>query len=372
NLTNTLAADSLMRAFGRQGRFIQPALASLDSAGLRAFFAELGIATACPDGEHVYPASNRARDVRDALWSECKKLGVAIRMGWQVTELVTAAGEAAHDAAATRIAGVQTNHGFVACRCVILASGGKSYPTLGATGAGYELAKHVGHSIVSPIPALVGLVTKEGWPGRLAGASVASARVWIDMPKASKIGVTGDVLFTHNGISGPVVLDISGDVAEMLEANQIVQLRLELVAGRNEKSWLADLDRWAQSDGTKLIRSMLVKYVPAGLVDVLLKKAGVAAESRCAHLDRAARNAIASLLAGAPLAVTRTEGFDKAIVTRGGVSLKEVNPRTLESRCVSGLFFAGEVLDLDGPCGGYNLQWAFSSGQLAGESAGKK
>jgi predicted Rossmann fold flavoprotein len=264
---------------------------------------------------------------------------------------------------------VKTNHGLVAAGAVVLASGGKSYPALGATGAGYDLARSVRHTIVAPVPALVGLVTAERWPASLAGVSLSSARVWIDLPKVGKAGRTGDVLFTHGGISGPAVLDLSGEVSQLLTEHKTVPVRLEVVAARPRAAWLAELDRWDHTDGTKLVRLMLGASMPAALVQIVLKQAGVDGETRCAHLARPAREAIAAMLGGMELTVTRTEGFERAIVTRGGVSLKEVDPRTLQSRLVAGLYLAGEVLDLDGACGGYNLQWAFSSGRLAGQSA---
>lgn len=362
NLTNTLAAEAFMARFGRHGRFMQPALEAMDSTSLRAFFDSLGVPTHCPDGQAVFPKSNRAADVLAALLGRCRSLGVTVRTGCAVTGL---------EAPGQAIRAVVTDGEVFPAGAVILATGGRSYPELGATGVGYELAGRYGHRIVPPTPALAPLVTREDWPGRCAGVSLSPARVWIDLPGQSRQGQTGDVLLTHRGLSGPAVLNLSADVAVLLSRRpEGVPLRLDLTPGVSAGQWRQRIDRWQQTAGRRSLRALTAEHVPAAVAAVLCELAGIGPDLPAAHAPAEARQALAALLTAAPLTAVDTEGFAKAIVTRGGVALKDVRPDTMESRLVSGLHFAGELLDLDGPCGGFNLQWAFSSGYLAGRSAG--
>ena len=360
NLTNTLRPPEFMARFGRQGRFMQPALAAMDARGLRAFLDTLGVPTHAPDGVHVYPASDSALDVQRALWRRAKELRVAVRLGVRVTGLWI-------EAATLR--GLQTEGGRAAARRVVLATGGRSHPALGATGTGYVLARQAGHTLVEPTPALVPLAVREAWPRRCAGVALRPARLWIDLPRRSRSGVTGDVLFTHAGLSGPAVLDVSGDVAVLLGGCREVPIRLDLAPDTPAEAWLRRFDRWQAVGGAKTVRTHLDRHLPKSLAAAVGAAAGIGPEARPAQVARPARQALAELLTAAPLTVIGTQGWDAAMVTRGGVNLKEVDPHTLGSRRLRGLAFAGEILDLDGPTGGFNLQWAFSSGRLAGRSA---
>ncbi|HPD13692.1 MAG TPA: NAD(P)/FAD-dependent oxidoreductase [Planctomycetota bacterium] len=355
NLTNTASADEVMARFGRQGRFMAPALAGLDGPRLRAFFASLGVPTHAPDGFHVFPESNSARSVLAALVGRAEALGVRLLTGVEATAL-------GHE-------GIETSRGAVPCSSVVLATGGKGYPALGATGAGYRLAAHAGHRIVPPVPGLVPLVAAERWVARVSGVTVPEAAVWIDLPRRRHARSVGPLLFTHRGLSGPAVLDLSADVAELLAGGSPVPLRVDLAPGTAASAWAARFDAWRREHGRRLVRTLLADHLPASLAAELCRVGGCGDEVRAAEITAAQRRGLASCLAGLPLTVTATEGFGQAMITRGGVALDAVNPRTLESRLRPGLFFAGEVLDLDGPCGGYNLQWAFVSGALAGRAA---
>jgi len=359
NLTNTLPAEQFMAAFGRSGRFIQPALAALDATALRGLLDSLGVPTVCGDGFNVYPASNKAITVQSALWRRCRESDVALQFATQVTALRVAEG---------RVAGLETSAGPLEADAVVLAAGGRSYPALGGSTSGYELAASVGHTLVPPTPALVPLVTRRRWPGRLAGLSLAG-RVRIDLPGRPRGGIVGDILFTHHGLSGPAVLDLSGDVAALLTAGKPVPLRVNFAPDTTAEDWLARMEQWRAARGAKRVVNLLAEALPASLAEALCGEAGISRGVTASQLPAAKRRALAGMIAAAPLEIVRTEGWDKAMVTRGGVSLKEVDPRTLASRVVGGLHLAGEMLDLDGPSGGFNLQWAFSSGHLAGASA---
>jgi hypothetical protein len=357
NLTNTLPAEKLMERFGRQGRFMQPALEVLDSAALRRFFEGLGVATDAPDGFHVYPVSNSAVTVQSALWRRAKELGVIVRLGARVTALWIEGGV---------LRGVETEGGRLAAQRVILSTGGRSYPSLGGAETGYALARQAGHTILEPVPALVPLLVRETALRKCAGVSISPARLWIDLPRQSKAGVTGSVLVTHTGISGPAVLDISGDVSALLRKHETVPLRMDLTPETPEEVWLGRFDRWQEAAGLKTVGGLMQQHLPRSLVEAVCGLAGVSAALRPSQVTREARCKLAELMTAMPLTITGTEGWDHAMVTRGGVSLKEVDPKSLASKRLAGLYLAGEVLDLDGPSGGFNLQWAFSSGRLAG------
>jgi len=309
-----------------------------------------------------------------------------------------------------RITGVRTDHGEITAPAVILATGGKSYPKVGATGVGYVLARQAGHEIVPPLPALTALIARETWPGRCAGISLGDVRVWIDRKGAPKAGVRGEILFTHTGLSGPAILDISGEVSTLLYRSRQgpaekrgqapisndeigasphfpgdLIVRLNLLPDMTAGDWMTRFDQWQHESGARSVVTLLAEHMPHSLARVLCEMAKIArpapeegegpdlvlAPLACAHMDRATRQTLADLLTALPLTIRATEGFDKAMVTRGGVKLREVDPHTLGSKLADGLYFAGEILDLDGPSGGFNLQMAFSTGYLAGLSAGK-
>ena len=362
NLTNLIPAAAIEAAFGRQGRFMGPALEAMGPEALRQFFDRLGVPTVVDELGRVYPASQRAADVQAALSRHLEQLGVDVRFRDAVTGLWLENGA---------LRGVETSDGRrLAGERVLLACGGRSWPKLGGGEIGYDLARQAGHTIVEPTPALVPLVARQRWPAMLAGVALQNARIWIALPKQSKAGITGDVLLTHRGLSGPAALDLSGTVAQLLKQGRAVPIRIEVVAGIDTSRWRQQMEAWRTTDGGRRVGALLQKALPASLVRVVCDLAGVAEPTTAANLSAAARDKLTDLLGGLPLNITDTEGFETAFVTRGGVKLKEVDPATLQSRLLDGLLLTGELLDLDGPTGGYNLQWAFASGWLAGQSVG--
>jgi len=359
NLTNTLDTPALAEAFGRRGRFMRPALAGMDGPGLCRFMAEIGVATSCPDGFHVYPADDSALSVRDALLRRCATAGVTVETRACVADLVLVG---------DRVRGVATATGRYPATAVVLATGGCSYAALGATGSGYAFARSVGHTVVEPVPALVPLVVKEPAAKALAGVVVPAAEVRIDLATGNKRH-PGSVLFTHRGLSGPLILDLSGEVASLLASHAEVPLRMNWVSGQRVEDWQARFQAWHRTAGRKMIRSLLSEHLPGSCAVLLCAMANLPDDARAMSFTRAQRQALGERLTATRWTVIATEGWPKAMVTRGGVALDEVDPRTLASRRVKGLYFAGELLDLDGPCGGYNLTWAFASGYLAGRAA---
>lgn len=361
NLTNLATPDEVAAAFGRQGRFILPALEALEPRGLQKQMADLHQPTVADEDGKVFPASHKAVHVENALRRTMEELGVAMRVSCPVERLWIEDGV---------LRGVETRDSeFLAAPCVILACGGRSWAELGGTGGGYALAQQSGHTITPLTPALVPLITREKWCAKLAGVSLSNARICLAARGQSKAGLIGDVLFTHKGLSGPAILDISGDVAQQIARSRAATLKIEFLAGVDAAAWAERLDTWRTTQGRSGIVKCLKPCLPASLCEVLCEQANLDPRTPAAELPREGRRRLSALLGGAELTIIDTEGFEAAFVTRGGVRLRDVDPATLQSKLLPGLFFAGELLDLDGPTGGYNLRWAFSSGLLAGRSA---
>lgn len=352
NLTNVLDAESLARRFGRQWRFMLPALKGLPPEALREWFELRGVATEVTDGFHVFPAGGRAGDILRALLADCERLKVRLLTGVKVGELRIENGV---------LKGVP---GYPADK-VVVATGGKGYPELGSLGIGYRLAAQAGHEIIPPLPGLVGVRTVEELPHLCTGHSMKNASVCIDLPNFRKVSGRGELLFTHHGVSGPAVLDLSADIAGLLEKMPQVPLRVNLFADRSRGDWLEQFALWQRRDGRKSVKNLLAAHLTQAMAELICRESGIGGV-QAAGFSAAGREALAGMLTAMSLRANATEGWRKAMVTRGGTALKKVDPETLRSRLLPGLYFAGEVLDLDGPCGGYNLQWAFSSGRLAG------
>ncbi len=359
NLTNVLAVPEFAEHFGRQGRFALTALETLPPEKLREFFAVRGVPTLVQDGFHVFPESNRAVDVLNVLLTECSRLKVEIICSTSVKELII------EDAS---VSGIMIEKDRIMAGKVIIATGGKGYPSLGGLGIGYVLAEQAGHQIIEPVPAMVALRTVESWPGSCTGISLPDVTFVIDLPKFRKTIYRGELLFTHHGISGPPVIDLSGEVSGLLKKHPQVMLAVNLFSDRTVAFWHQEFKRWQENSGKKQLNTLLAGHLPHAVANALCELAGNIGMVKAAEFPASGRDELVRLLTALSLRINATEGWNRAMVTRGGVALKKVNPATLESRLVKGLFFAGEILDLDGPCGGFNLQWAFSSGALAGRS----
>jgi len=360
NLTNTLAPEAMMARFGRRGRFIQPALAGLGPVSLRRLLADLGVPTFSPDGFHVYPSSESAADVQQALVRAGEDAGVDFRLACPVQSLAIEKGAAI---------GVHTSGGLVPAGRVILTTGGRSYPRLGGGEQGYALARQAGHTVTLLLPALAPLVIAEPWPPSCAGAALPDVECTLSREGRSAPAARGALLFTHRGLSGPAALDLSGDVSARLQAGAPVAAFLNLAPGRRPSDWLQEIGQWAHVGGGKTVVRWLDDFLPRSVAAALAGACGLPDSLTASRISQEQRRRLADHLAGWPVTITGTGGFEQAMVTRGGVALDDIDPHTLSSRLVKGLHFAGEIVDLDGPCGGFNLQWAFSSGWLAGHSA---
>lgn len=357
NLTNTLSNDDFMARFGREGKFMTPALEALDHKGLIAFFAQIGVESHAPDGYRVFPLSHSSLSIISALEEEMERLGITLLCSAHVENLE-------HDG--TRITGVSTaEHSYTASN-VIIATGGLGYPQLGAEGDGFAMASAVGHTITELYPAMMPLQTKESWGANCRADTIPKAQIRIDLPKAKNIRAIGDLIFTQNGIRGPVVLDLAREITPLIEKYGEVPLLINLTKGLNEEQIRTHIKNEIHKHPEQSVLTHLTTLLPESVARELCTLADADPQTGFNQLPGASRDRLIKLLAWTPLTVTGHEGFKMAMITRGGVSLKEIRPETMESKLISGLYFCGEVMNLDGPCGGYNLQWSFASGYLAG------
>jgi hypothetical protein len=355
NLTNTLSNEEFMERFGRNGRFMTPALQAFDHEALVRFFAEIGVDSHAPDGYRVFPVSHDSTSVIAALEGEIERLGVWLECSARVERVEIENG---------CVVGVAVGDVIYKAPKVIIAAGGLGYPKLGAEGDGFTLASFVGHKIVEPHPAMLPLHTKEQWVASCRADTIAKAEIRIELPKAKNLRASGDLIFTSNGIRGPVVLDFAREITPLLDKHGEVPLLVNMTKGMNEEQIRTHLKN---SPPHTSIAECLASILPLSVTRELCALADI--DPNALKIDGAKKDTLIKLLAWTPLTVIGHDGFKAAMITRGGVSLKEICPETMESKIVKGLYFCGEVMDLDGPCGGYNLQWSFSSGYLAAMSA---
>ncbi|MBQ6597151.1 MAG: aminoacetone oxidase family FAD-binding enzyme [Lentisphaeria bacterium] len=355
NFSNREDPESFMRKVGRNGQFMRDALRFAPREFLLDFLRSERVEPELTDDFYYFPASGKARDVANAFLHAS---GAEVRTGKEAVSIEISAGE---------VDGVTLADGeFLDAEAVILAAGGTAWAGLGSE-AGLSLARRAGHTIVSPLPAVAPLNLKEEWPKRLAGVTLPNAKLRLKAGREPQV-TQGSLLFTHDGLSGFPALDLAGEAAAQCEKQGSAELTLTVRADLCTSDWQKKLDQARQSSGSSLVRTVLSDFMPKSLAEVFTDLSGCR-EVKMAVLSAAARQQLIRLLDGMKLNVTSAGPLAKAMVMRGGVSLKEVDPADLSSRLVDGLYFAGEILDLAGPCGGYNMQWAFSSGFLAGHSA---
>jgi hypothetical protein len=360
NLTNTAPLEEFLPHFGKNGLFLRQAFHRFFAPDLLNFFASLGVPTITERGGRVFPASENARDVVDALAHWNRRTGVEIKTGAPVTQLLLEAG---------RVLGVTTPQAAYHAPAVIIATGGASYPGTGSTGDGYRLAQSAGHTIMPVRPALVPLVTRGDLAARLQGLSLRNVNVtlWIAGKQADQ--AFGEMLFTHFGLSGPLILTLSRQAVDALENRQKVIASIDLKPALDDQKLDSRLLREFDAHGKRQFQTVLKSLLPQKLIPVCCDLTGIPAERLPHQITAAERARLRSWLKDFQLEVIGHRSFRQAIVTAGGVSLREVEPRSMASRLVEGLFFAGEVLDLDADTGGFNLQAAFSTGWVAGHAA---
>jgi len=356
NVTNAADSDSLMRNINENGRFLFSALSAFDSYDTIAFFEELGVPLKTERGGRVFPQSDKATDVADAMYKKVLSGGCKFTQG-EVSEILTENG---------CISGVRLKSGKeISAKSVIIATGGLSYPLTGSTGDGYRMAKALGHSITSPRAALIPIETNESWPAEMQGLSLKNVKLTLKCGDKPLFSDQGEMLFTHFGISGPLCLSASCHIKDLTKD---YTLEIDLKPALDEKT----LDARLIKDFSKYINrdfiNALDDLLPAKMIPVFVSLSGIDPRRKVNEITKSERHAICNLLKHMRLSVKTLRPIDEAIITAGGINVKEINPSTMESKLVPGLYFAGEVIDVSAYTGGYNLQIAFSTGYLAGSS----
>lgn len=367
NLTNTSTLKDFMTHVGSDARFLRNCFARFFNTELMDFFEQRGVPLTVERGNRVFPTSGKALDIFLALveWLE-RNERVEMRKNSVVKSLVIVDEEDG----SRRIGGVRLLNGeTIFAPKVIVATGGMSYPTTGSTGAGYQLAKEAGHTVVDTVPSLVPLVCEERLPEDLEAYTLKNVRLWVAPKEGKKLyDGFGELTFTSDGIGGPLALSASRMVSRVLHRGEKLVAHIDLKpaveAAELDRRLIGDLN----GNGTRVLNDALRLWLPAEIIPLALKSMHIEYYKRLNQINAAERKRLLGFLKDCQLTLTGTRDYTEAVVTQGGVSLKEIDPKTMESKLVNGLHFAGEVLDLDGDTGGYNLQMAFSTGWAAGQA----
>ncbi len=364
NLTHDTDNRGIVEAYGPPGRFLHSALAALSvRASIQLFEAE-GVFTKIEDTGKVFPVSDRAVDVLEALLDRLGRSAATLAIAEPVTAIAADAdsgGQFLIDTAKRRLAS----------RTVIVTTGGQSYPGSGTTGDGYRMAAAFGHALVAPRPALVPLTTAALWVRELKGITLPDVVLTVFEGLKKLAQRRGSLLFAHFGLTGPAALDVSRAVSGHSRPSSLF-VAVDLLPDVREDQWLQAWRDELSAAGKKAIGGLLARWIPQRIAEAVLREAAIPADRRAAEHGKEERQRLAGVLKRLMIPLTGTLGFEKAEVTAGGVPLDEVDSRTMASKRCEGLYFAGEVLDLDGPIGGYNFQAAWSTGWLAGTSAARR
>ena len=362
NFTNRCEIADFPKFFPNNGAFLYSALRAFDNQDLIDFLAAHGVPSKVERGGRLFPVSDKAVDVVDALVKTARQAGVRIQTSRPVQSIRVADG---------RVSGVVAGLETAPADAVILATGGLSYPGTGSTGDGYRVAKELGHSVTPLAPALVPLEVAESWIGELQGLSLKNVSALVRINGRKVDSDFGELMFTHFGLSGPIILSLSQAASRALKQTP----RPEIVVSVKLKPALTPetLDKRLQRDFTafarKQFKNSLGELLPAKLIPVVIRLSGIAPEKPVHQISRDERRQLVELLQNLCFTIRGTRPVAEAVVTAGGVAVKEIQPKTMESRLVGGLYFAGEILDVDGYTGGFNLQAAFSTGCVAGRAA---
>ena len=361
NITNAGDLESIISNFPGNGNFLYGPLYSFTNQDLIDFLAGQGVETKVERGQRVFPVSDDADEVVNAFRNFLRKTGVDVKTGVRVDRVLTEDG---------RVTGVKVVNGAVfAAPAVIITTGGLSYPATGSTGDGYNWARELGHSVVPPMPSLVPLEIKEEWAKELQGLTLRNVRITAWRGERNLDSQFGEMLFTHFGVTGPIVLSLSRVVVqELAKHGKPVKLTIDLKPALSEEQLDARLQRDFAEKVRKQYKNALDELLPKSLIPIVIKLSGILNDKWVHQITREERIGLGKLLKGLPLTAIRSLPIAAAIVTAGGVAVKEINPKNMQSKLVKGLYFAGEVIDIDAYTGGYNLQAAFSTGYVAGKA----
>jgi len=359
NITNAYNnTREYINTLGNNAKFLYSALNKFNNNDVVIFFNKLGVKTKIERGNRIFPKSDKSFDVLNALIKELKNSSVTVITNTEVKKIIYNK---------NKIKKINTSNGDITAENYIICTGGLSYPETGSSGDGYKWAKELGHKIITPRPALTPILIYENFIKNLEGLSLKNVKISVWQNNKKKDERLGEALFTFKGMSGPVILDMSKNIGQLLN-NGKTELKIDFKPGLDYKK----LDQRIQTDfaetKNKIFKNSLDKLLPQKIIPVIIKLSGINPNKKINEITKEERKKILKLLKEFNLNIKSVGGFDKAIITNGGIDLKEIDPKTMRSRIVNNLYFAGEILDLDGPTGGYNLQVCWSTGYLAGIS----
>ncbi|MFP4042272.1 MAG: NAD(P)/FAD-dependent oxidoreductase [Bacteroidota bacterium] len=359
NITNDAPLSEFLKKIYPNEKFLKNAFSNFFSDDIIRLLNHYGVETTLERGGRYFPSSNKSSDVLKGLKKWLDDTKAEIRYNCKVENILI------DD---KKVIGIEANGEKILCDKLILATGGKSYPATGSTGDGYELAKRAGHTVTKPLPSLVPLETTGNIPGQLEGLALknVSAIVWINNKK--KYEEFGEMLFTSFGLSGPIILTLSRNVVIALENKQKAEITIDLKPALDDKKLDNRLLREFNENGKKKISNVLKHLLPSSMIPVFLELTGINPDKECHQVSAKERKRLRFYLKNLPFQIRGYRPFKEAIITAGGIPTTEISSKTMESKLIKGLYFAGEIIDLDGETGGYNLQIAFSTGWLAGNS----
>lgn len=363
NVTNDCDVEDLFKQILRNPKFLYSAIYEFDNYQVQQFFEENGCPLKVERGGRVFPVSDHASDIISALERKLRSLGVDILLRNEVQEILSQndeiTGVVVKSLTSSKITKMEAKQ-------VIVCTGGVSYPSTGSTGDGYEFASALGHTIKVPSPSLVPFETKETFVKDLMGLALKNVEVTIKDGKGKKLfSDFGEMLFTHFGVSGPLILSASAKVNDMIQKEPLqmfINLKPALTREQLDKRVLREFD----DNKNRQFKNAIASLFPSSLTPIMIHLSGIEPDIMVNEITKGMRDEFVSLIQALPLTITGVRGFNEAIVTKGGVNVKEINPSTMESKLIKGLYFAGEIIDCDAYTGGFNLQIAWSTGHLAG------
>lgn len=360
NLTNACDMEDLQKSVMKNHKFLYSAFQNFNNWETIGFFEDLGMATKIERGNRVFPASDHSSDVIKVLEQELKHQGVVVHLKEKVKNIIEQQ---------DMVTGVRLENGKkVKADAVIVATGGLSYQLTGSTGDGYRFAKTLGHKVTELSPALVPMTVSEEWVPRLQGLSLRNVRVTIKNKSKVLYEEFGEMLFTHYGVSGPLILSASSAVLEELKKENLT-LKIDLKPALSLEQLDDRILRDFEQDKNKQFKNVLGNLLPSKMIPVIIELSGIPPEKKVNEINKKERRKLLETMKGLTMTLTGVRGYQEAIITRGGVDVKEINPSTMESKKKKNLYFAGEVLDVDAVTGGFNLQIAWSTAMAAARAA---
>ncbi|MGB9937172.1 MAG: NAD(P)/FAD-dependent oxidoreductase [Methanobacterium sp.] len=360
NVTNVAPLNEFIQKFGKKGSFLRSAFSAFSNRRLMSFFNSKGLKLNVEENGRVFPISNKSTSIIKVLKEYLSENKVKVNYNTRLKKIKV------KDDYFTLDFG---NDNHIAAKKVIMATGGISYKSTGSTGDGFTIAEKLGHKVTPLKPGLVPLIVKENYIKEIQGISLENIVLTFKYGKRKLVSDKGNLIFTHFGISGPLILDLSNEIVKIVEKHDEIKLFIDLKPQCSEEELRELLIKEFEERSRTEFKNLMKLFIPNRMIPVVAELSGIDPKKKVNQINKSERNSILNILKAFPLTISGFKPIDAAMVTCGGVSKKDINPQTMESKIVSGIYFAGEIIDLCAPSGGYNLQEAFSTGYLAGESA---